>query len=90
MGIDKDPPSFLMAINNNAFITPLATPPTTPSSINNDLAHGGYQECRHTKRQSYVGIASALKRRCKRTTSTKKPSASADLETLANGGLVEV
>ena len=90
MGIDRDPPSFPIAINNNAFITPPATPPTTPSSINNDSAHGGCRECRHTKRQSYVDIASAPKRRRKRTASTEKPGASADPETSANGGSVEV
>merc|ERR1712093_170465 len=90
MGIDRDPPSVPMAINNNASTTPPATPPTTPSSTNNDSAHGGCRECRHTKRQSYVGMASAPKRRRKRTAGTEKPGASADPETSANGGSAEV
>jgi len=88
--IDRNPPFFPMAINNNTSITPSATLPTTPSSINNDSAHSGCRECRYTKRQSYVSIVSTLKRRRKRTAGTEKPSASADSETSANGGSAEV
>jgi hypothetical protein len=92
IGIDGDPPSFPMATNNDPSTTPLTTPPTTPSSTGND--HGTCPACRLTKRKSYVRMASALKRRrksSKRTaTSIEKPSASANLEALANKELVEV
>jgi hypothetical protein len=63
---------------------------TIPLSINNDSIYNSYQECRYTKRQSYVSIASALKRKYKRTTNTEKLNASADPETLTNGGSIKV
>jgi hypothetical protein len=81
IGIDGDPPSFPMATNNDPSTTPLATPPATPSSTGND--HGTCPACRLTKRKSYVGMASAPKRRRK---SSKRP----DPEALANEESAEV